>query len=395
MNSAEHNEPDATGLPGGESDRLPDESTDPVHEADQLFASCPAWLKGDGPQQDVVLSSRVRLARNLAGIPFVNRASTSDLRLVVDSCKPVLLGAHLGTQTAWVDVEEANAMERALLLERNLISRMLARGKRADSTNKDSWPRGVAVGLPGEQVSVMVNEEDHIRLSVMRSGFALSDAWQQADAIDDALEAKIDFAFSPRLGYLTACPTNVGTGIRFSVMLHLPGLRMTGEISKVQRAAADMSLAVRGFYGEGSEATGDFYQLSNQTTLGRSEQQLLEEIETNIVPRVIEYEQLSREQLLAKRRWHLEDAIHRAYGVLEHARLLNTDEAIKLLSMLRLGVSVGLIDQVDIKTIHRLLLTIQPAHLQRSVNQKIGQDRRKRERAKVVRECLADASRTR
>lgn len=394
MNSAEHNE-DAAGLPSGESGRLPDASTDPVQKTDQLFASCPAWLSGDGPQQDVVLSSRVRLARNLAGIPFVNRASASDLRLVVESCKAVLLGAHIGRQTAWVDVEQANAMERALLLERHLISRMLARGKRADSTNKDPWPRGVAVALPGEQISVMVNEEDHIRLSVMRSGFALRDAWQQADAIDDALEAKIDFAFSPRLGYLTACPTNVGTGIRFSVMLHLPALRMTGEIGKVQRAAADMSLAVRGFYGEGSEATGDFYQLSNQTTLGRSEQQLLEEIETNIVPRVIEYEQLSREQLLAKRRWHLEDAVHRAFGVLAHARLLNTDEAIKLLSMLRLGVSVGLIDQMDIKTIHDLLLTIQPAHLQRRVNQKIGQDMRKRERARVVRESLAHTTRSR
>ena len=375
MSSTEHNEPDSSH---------PKEDV----QANRLSEEGIQWLRGTGAQQDIVLSSRVRLARNLAGVPFVNQASATDLRHVIDTCRPVLEKANLGPHTAWVDVQEANAIERALLLERNLISRMLARGKRAAARSKEPWPRGVAIGIPGERASVMVNEEDHLRLQVMRSGFALGDAWQEANTIDDAIEAQIDFAFRPRFGYLTACPTNVGTGIRLSVMLHLPGLRMTGEIDKVKRAASDMSLAVRGFYGEGSETLGDFYQLSNQTTLGRSEQQLLEELESNIVPRVLEYERSSRKQLLDKRRWQLEDTVHRAFGVLTQARLLNTEEAINLLSVLRLGVALGLIDDLDMVTIHKLMLLIQPAHLQRAVGHKIGQDVRKRERARLVREHI-------
>lgn len=357
----------------------------------RMFEAGTEWLRGEGGANDVVLSSRVRLARNLAGQPFVHKASEADLRLVLDVCRGAVEQATLGEKAVWVDLHESSPMERSLLLERHLISSHLAKGKLGPKRASGDWPRAAAFGLPGERAGVMVNEEDHLRLQVMRSGFALHEAWAEADALDDQIEAGVDYAFSPRLGYLTACPTNVGTGVRFSVMLHLPALRMAGEIEKVKRAAADMSLAVRGFYGEGSEASGDFYQLSNQTTLGKSEQQLLEDLGERIVPEVIEYERQSRRGLLEKRRWQIEDAVQRAFGVLRHARLLGVEEAMKLLSVARLGVALGLITETTIVDLHQLMLAVQPAHLQRAAEREMDQDERRRERARVVRARLGGA----
>lgn len=346
------------------------------------------WLRTGGEAGDIVLSSRVRLARNLAGQPFVHKASEADLRHALGVCRGAVEGASLGERVVWIDLHEASAMDRSLLLERHLASSHLAKGKLGPHRSSADWPRAVAFGLPGERAGVMVNEEDHVRLQVMRCGLALREAWAEADALDDRIEAQVDYAFSPRLGYLTACPTNVGTGVRFSVMLHLPGLRMAGEIEKVKRAAADMSLAVRGFYGEGSEASGDFYQLSNQTTLGKSEQQLLEDLSERIVPEVLEYERQSRQALVAKRRWQIEDAVHRAFGVLGNARLLGAEESMKLLSVVRLGAVLELLRGASVADIHRLMLLVQPAHLQRVAGRELGQDERRRERARIVRERL-------
>ncbi len=357
--------------------------------ADRLFESGTEWLRGGGNSGDVVLSSRARIARNLAGQLFVHKAAPTDLRLVLEACRDVLESIRLGERSTWLELHESPATERSLLLERHLISSQFAKGKLGPKRRSNDWPRAVIFGLPDERSAVMVNEEDHLRLQVIRSGLALREAWAEADAIDDKIEAKLDYAFSPRLGYLTACPTNVGTGVRFSVMLHLPGLRMAGEIEKVKHAAADMSLAVRGFYGEGSEAFGDFYQLSNQTTLGKSEAQLLDELAEKILPEVIEYERQSRQRLLEKRRWQLEDTVHRAIGVLRHARLLGVDETMKLLSIVRLGVCLGVVDTIDMTTLHRLMLLVQPTHLQQTVGKSLTQDDRKRERARVVRERFA------
>jgi len=356
---------------------------------ERMFEAGTEWLRGEGRAADVIVSSRVRLARNLAGLPFVHKASETDLRHVLDVCRGAADRARLGDRAVWVDLLEANELDRSLLLERHLISTHLAKGKLGAKRPEGPWPRAVAFGLPGERAGLMVNEEDHLRLQVLRSGLAVREAWDEATAIDDRLEAALDFAYSPRLGYLTACPTNVGTGVRFSVMLHLPGLRMTGEIEKVKRAAADMSLAVRGFYGEGSEASGDFYQLSNQTTLGKSERTLLDELEVRIIPEVLEYERQSRQSLMQKRRWQVEDTIHRAYGLLRHARLLGTEESMKLLSVVRLGHSLGVVGEVESAVLHRLMLLIQPAHLQRLVGHTLTQDERRRARADVVRQHLA------
>jgi len=341
-----------------------------------IFSTGIVWLKGEGPRSDIVMSSRVRLARNFAGFPFVNRCKRTDRSQVLDLAKRHLLDLQLSPQLLWIELIGLPQLERSLLVERHLISTQHSKGEE---------PRAVAVSTPDETLSIMVNEEDHLRIQVIRSGLALSEAFEQIDAIDDRIEDRIDFAYSPRFGYLTACPTNVGTGIRVSVMLHLPGLRITGEIEKVKRAAESMCLAVRGFYGEGSEAVGDFFQLSNQTTLGKSERAVLQDFEHRIIPKIIEYERLARRSLMEKRRHILEDQVFRALGTLRYARQLKADEALQLLSLARLGVHCGLLPDVNPSTINELILLVQSAHLQKAIRREIDQAERRIERARLVR----------
>jgi protein arginine kinase len=341
------------------------------------------------------MSSRIRLARNLAGFPFVARSARAYRRQVLDLCRARILGAGLAEQIMWVDLHESPAVERTLLVERHLISKQHSKGRpvpgdkpASDKAVASDDPRAVAVALPGERLSIMVNEEDHLRIQVIRTGLALAEAWEEIDRVDDALEAGLDYAYSARFGYLTACPTNVGTGVRMSVMLHLPALRLTGDIEKVKRAATDMSLAVRGFYGEGSEAAGDFYQISNQTTLGKTEGVVLHELQNEIMPQVIEYERTARKTLLAKRGTALEDQVFRAFGLLTNARLLSTEETMQMLSHVRLGVVTGLLKGVDAQTVNHLMLLAQPAHLQRVLNTEMDQEQRRSARALLVRSRL-------
>ncbi len=235
----------------------------------------------------------------------------------------------------------------------------------------------------------MVNEEDHLRIQVLRSGMQLSEAFDQINRIDDVLEEKLEFAYSRRFGYLTACPTNVGTGIRVSVMLHLPALKLTGEIDKVKRAARDMHLAVRGLFGEGSEAQGDLFQVSNQTTLGKSEREILADFEHTVVPQIIAYEQQARQALLRQRKEQLDDKIFRAWAILNSARVIGTEEVLQLLSHVRLGVNLGRLDAVDTRTINDLFLLTQPAHLQHLSEQVMDPAARRIARAQLIRQRLA------
>ncbi len=357
----------------------------------QPFELGTEWLRGEGDASDVVMSSRARLARNLASMPFAPKALRHDRQKTLDACRNWLLQASLAERVMWVDLHETPPVERLLLVERHLISKNHSRGRAAAGEKGAEDPRGVAVSLPDERLSIMVNEEDHLRIQVIRSGLALSECWRAIDAVDDRVEAGLDYAYSSRFGYLTACPTNVGTGLRMSVMLHLPALRLVGDIDKVKRAASDMSLAVRGFYGEGSDAVGDFYQISNQSTLGKTEPRIVEELEREIIPQVIEYERVARKTLLAKRRLYLEDQIYRALGLLEHARLLATDEAMLSLSLVRLGVVLDLVKGLDQKQVNHLMLLVQPAHLQKIAQRELDQDQRRSVRAATVRQRLARA----
>jgi protein arginine kinase len=338
------------------------------------------WLRGVGPHNEIVISSRIRLARNLAGYPFVNRASLRQKHEIMDRCRGELMSGRVNQDMLWVNMLESPPIDRQLLMERHLISRQHAQGG-------DDFPRAVAVG-GDETFAIMVNEEDHLRIQVLRSGMQLSEAFDQIDHLDDMLEEKLDFAFSRRFGYLTACPTNVGTGIRVSVMLHLPALKLTGEIEKVRRAARDMHLAVRGLFGEGSEALGDLYQISNHTTLGRTEQEILADFQHTVVPQIIAYEQQARQALLRQRLAQLDDKVYRAWALLTHARVMGTDEVLSLLSHLRLGVNLGRINTCDIRTINELFLLTQPAHLQKLTDCEMDQAARRAARANLIRDRL-------
>ena len=260
------------------------------------------WFDGSGPLADIVISSRIRLARNLAGYKFLSRCSDTEKSEILEKLRDIMMSLDLGDKVFYVSVNEAPTLNKHFLVERHLISRHHAFGK---------GPRGVVIA-EREFFTAMINEEDHLRIQVLKAGCQISQCAQQIDRIDNMIEKKVDFAFSPRYGYLTACPTNVGTGVRVSVMLHLPALKITGQIEKFFNAAKDMNLAVRGLFGEGTEAASDLYQLSNQATLGVSESEIVSRFEKTIIPEIIEYENAARSQLLSEQADVLDDKISRA-----------------------------------------------------------------------------------
>lgn len=336
------------------------------------------WLRAAGPLADVVVSSRVRLARNLSAVPFLSRCSPNQVREIGQRLRQTLLAVGLPGKAFYVDLEATEELDRLLLVERHLISRQLAEG---------NGPRGVAIAGQ-EHIAFMVNEEDHLRMQVLRGGMQLDACYAEIRHLDDLLESHLSFAFSSRFGYLTACPTNVGTALRVGVMLHLPALKITGQLEKAIRAARDMHLAVRGIYGEGTEAVGDLFQVSNQTTLGKSEEQIISDFKEQMVPGIIDYERRAREVLLVSRRPALEDKIYRALALLRSARLMSSEEAMFLLSHLRLGVSMGMVSDVSGQVINELSLLAQPAHLQRLLKKKLDANQRGAARAELIRQKL-------
>ena len=345
---------------------------------DDLTTRVGEWLHGTGPLADIVISSRIRLARNLSSYPFLHRASDDERREIYRVLADSFATAGLDRNSLLLDLEELDDLDRQVLVERHLISRQHANAHGS---------RGVAVSA-SETRALMINEEDHLRMQVLRSGLALEPLWEEINELDNVLSAQVEFAFDDRLGYLTACPTNVGTGLRVSVMLHLPALKLTGEIDKVLRAAKDLRLAVRGLYGEGTEAIGDFYQVSNQITLGRAEEEVIEEFSGRIIPRVVEYEQAARDALSRERSMQLDDKVWRAFGVLENARAMASDETMFFLSHVRMGVSMGRLSTIDVNTINELLLQIQPAHLQKIHGAVLNGEERSIARAKYLRHKL-------
>jgi protein arginine kinase len=348
---------------------------------DDLKETSGEWLRGTGPESDIVMCSRIRLARNLATYPFINRASRAERTEIERDVRAAL--ERSGFSLHYIDVHTLNPLDRQFLVERQLISRELM---------SSEGPRGVAIG-PQENVSVMVNEEDHLRIQVMHSGLSLHDIWEQINRLDDALEEHLDYAFSPQLGYLTACPTNVGTGIRVGVMLHLPALVQTKDIDKVFRALHKINLAVRGLYGEGTQAFGDFYQISNQQTLGKSELEIIRTL-NDVVPQIIEYERRARKDLVEKRRQHLHDQVSRAYGVLKTAQQISSEETMLLLSSVRMGINLGLIDDLEIPTVNELFIHTQPAHLQKIQGRHLEVDDRNIARATYLRSRLGNGRHT-
>lgn len=319
-----------------------------------------AWLQPGGPQGDVVVSCRVRLARNLAEFPFVTRIDPKRAEELAARVRSVLEDAKLDGETIWVSMADAPPIFRLLLRERHLVSRDLVP---SDDGQKAAPGRAVAFGA-SECLSVMVNEEDHLRIQAMTAGHQIQLALERARELDRFLEARLGFAVDADLGYLTGCPTNVGTGLRASVMLHLPALGLVrSEIEKVFAAAQRTGLAVRGQYGEGSRAAGDLYQISNQITLGRGEEQLVQDLEA-LVPRILEFERRLRELLLREQRSALVDRVARSIGLLRTARSMPTETALAHLSNVRLGLHLGLVREPSHEVLAPLSVQVQRAHVQ-------------------------------
>jgi protein arginine kinase len=346
---------------------------------DSLTQSNGEWLRGTGPESDIVVSSRIRLARNLSSFPFTSRASAHQKAEIDTLLREKVARLEMEPRLEYVHLPGLVPLDRQLLVERQLISRELANSE---------GPRGVAVA-PAETVSIMINEEDHLRLQVIRSGFALDECWQDIDRLDDQLEQRIHYAFSEEFGYLTACPTNVGTGMRASVMLHLPALVLNKEIEKVFRSLQKIHLAVRGLYGEGSRASGDFYQISNQVTLGKSETTILTEIQT-VIPQIIAYERQVRSTLTREHRQALHDKVRRAFGTLQSAMMITSEETMDLLSSVRLGINLGLLEDISIPSVNELFIHTQSAHLQKLMGSSLDTEERNSARARYLRTRLRE-----
>ncbi len=336
------------------------------------------WLKGSGPNSDIVISSRIRLARNLSKFPFPHwsdkKQSEDSLRAVEDAVARI----KCLTATQSFHLSELDAVDRQFLVERHLMSL-----EHAQKTN------GKSVLIDhDEMISIMVNEEDHLRIQVMQSGFNLFEAWGLINKIDDALAGELAFAFLDEWGYLTSCPTNTGTGMRGSVMLHLPALVMTRQIERVLAAISKLSFTTRGLFGEGTQAIGNFFQVSNQVSLGHGENEIIENI-NGLIRQILTQENSAREVLVSRNRALLEDRVHRSLGILKNAYIISSNETIELLSMVRLGCDLGIIDKcIDRRSINELYIITQPAHLQKIENKKLTSQERDVKRAALIRSKL-------
>lgn len=346
------------------------------------------WLDGSGPEAHLVLSTRIRLARNLAAHRFATRATDQEREAVLREVEDAARESVLLREARALRLDTMALVDRQLLQERQLVSKELAAAEPGQA------PRCAAAVLLQDRFGVMVNEEDHLRLQGMSSGLALPGLYRQVAQLDTELGQQLAFAFHPRFGYLTSCPTNVGTGLRASVLIHLPGLVLTKEINRVLQGLAQVGLTYRGLHGEGSEVVGNFFQLSNQTTLGQSETELLDHL-GRVVGQVIAHEEKARQILLRDAPGILEDKVWRAFGLLRHARLLGFEEAMNLLSGVRLGVGLGLVPDVALYTLNRLLVQVQPAHVKAPSGGVLEDAELPARRARLVRETFDAEARPR
>lgn len=349
-------------------------------EFNDLLKQTSEWLKGTGPNSDIVISSRVRLARNLNKVPFSHWAAKKQQEETLMLIEPALVSMDFFKEGLCLRVNNLNPIQRQFLVERHLISR--------DHTQQPEY-KSVCIDK-NETIAVMVNEEDHIRSQVIRSGFNLRAAWETINNLDIELEKRLDFAFSVEYGYLTACPTNTGTGMRSSVMLHLPCLVATKQINRVLQAITKLGLTARGLFGEGTEASGNFFQISNRVTLGRTEEEILDGIE-RIIRQIIDYEQNARNTLVKQNRAGLEDQVFRAFGILRSAHIISSNETIELLSSVRLGVDLSIVKEINRQTVNELFILTQPAHLQELEGKALNSNQRDVKRADLIRQKLTGA----
>jgi protein arginine kinase len=351
-------------------------------DINQFLASPAESTRRTGPHDKIVMSSRVRLARNVKGLSFPGWAKKAERVKILDSIRPAVETLPQMQKAFAESMDNLTANDKQVLVERHLISREHA-AKSAGS--------GLVVNRD-ETLCVMINEEDHLRMQALRPGLQLKQAWIAIDQVDSDLEKRLDYAFSSDLGYLTACPTNLGTGIRVSAMLHLPGLVLAEQINQIIQSVNKLGLAVRGLYGEGTEALGNVFQVSNQMTLGESETDIVDRL-NKVLLQIIEHEENARGVLLEKKPKMVFNHIGRAYGILANSHSVSSKETMNLLSLLRMGVDIGLFPGTEKSLIDELFITTQPAHLQKQFSEKLGAEERDVLRSDMLRERLIRVSR--
>ena len=334
-------------------------------------------MKGTGPNSEIVMSSRTRLARNLDKLSFSQWADKKQQEDILSASLDAARSVSYLKDALFLRLKDLSEVDRLFMVERHLMS---------PEHTKDVEFKALIVD-PKEIISIMINEEDHLRIQILQSGLNLMECWRIIDSLDTELSKKLSFAYSTKWGYLTACPTNTGTGLRGSIMLHLPSLVFTGQIGKILQATAKLGLNIRGLYGEGTEASGNLFQVSNQVSLGRTEEDIIDNIE-RIINQIIAREEATRRNIISKNKDALVDRVWRAYGTLESAHIITSNETIALLSAVRLGVDLGVVKNMDRRTVNELLILTQPAHLQKLEGKVLSSSERDIKRAELIREKL-------
>lgn len=340
------------------------------------------WYIDQGPESDVVLSCRIRLARNFAEFPYPHRSLPEIRRRVMDRVVEVMMHVDSGIsqQFRFIDFTRLPVVERQVLVEKHLVSKELAESKIECG----------AIISDSENISIMLNEEDHLRIQCLGAGLQLDELWILAERIDNMLSESIDFAYDNKFGYLTCCPTNIGTAIRASAMLHLPALVMTGYIKGILESITKLGVAVRGMFGENTETTGNIFQISNQVTLGRTEDDIVSGVRS-LANQIVGQERELRRELFQQNGIRLVDRIHRSYGVLRNARIISVEETLQKLSDVRLGVNLGLLPGIDETRLNALMLDIQPGNIQQKLGRALRPDDRDTTRANLIREVMQAA----
>jgi protein arginine kinase len=337
------------------------------------------WMYEIGPENEIILSSRVRLARNLDKYQFPSRCNEATSKEILEDIKSNLF--FEGNEDIYgfdlIYINELENIQKLVLMEKHLISPNLLKEEN----------HGACIITANEQISIMVNEEDHIRIQCLFPGLQLKQALELANKVDDYFEEKFDYAYSEDKGYLTSCPTNVGTGLRASVMMHLPALKMTNQINNIVTAMNQLGLVVRGIYGEGSEAIGNIFQVSNQTTLGKSENEIIDDLH-GVILQIVEQEKLARKAIIATNKNRLEDRIFRSFGILKYSRIISSNEAAEHISNLRLGIDTGIIDSIPSTVLFELLNLSLPGFLQMNSGRVLMPEERDYFRAILIREKL-------
>jgi len=361
------------------SDRPLEFSKTTAKNLNALTKRLPHWLGNNAPHANIIISTRVRLARNLAGYKFPRTAESGELYEVIREVYSAIAPSRQLGDSIFLDMLRLAKLERKFLVERRLISPPFAAAEN---------PAMLVVG-ENEYLSVMVNEEDHLRVQSIQPGLNVEEAWQQIAQLDDELGESLDYAFTDQFGYLTACPTNTGTGMRVSLFVHLPALAILEEIEKVMKKLTPAEITVRGFYGEGTEVVGNIFQISNQLTLGRTDDNIVKRME-EVGQKLVSLEDDARERLLEAQPVDLHDKVYRAAGILKYARTLSSLELLNLLSYLRLGSDLGIFKNIDRSFLNELMVTLQPAHIQKAYREMDDDRQRDVQRAHVVREKIAE-----